>query len=87
MVSVILHLVIHSITWKRLVKDALQLETIVVQTAGIDKNPLYLFKVTFSVIKSLLLWFFFIAINVNKNKCKNTLYQEIAELLCYDTEE
>ena len=31
--------------------------------------------------------FFFIAINVNKNKFKNTLYQEIAELLCYDTEE
>lgn len=87
MVSVILHLVIHSITWKRLVKDALQLETIVVQTAGIDKNPLYLFKVTFSVIDSLLLWFFFIAINVNKNKFKNTLHQEIAELLCYDTEE
>lgn len=54
MVSVILHLVIHSITRKRLVKDALQLETIGVQTAGINKNPLYLFKVTFSVIESLL---------------------------------
>ena len=80
-------MVIHSVTWKRLVKDALHLETTGVQAAGIDKNPLYLFKVTFSVIDSLLLWFFFIAINVNKNKFKNTLHQEIAELLCYDTEE
>lgn len=85
MVSVILYLVIHSITLKRLVKDALQLETIRVQSAGIDKNPLYLFKVTVSVVESLLLWIFVIAINV-KNKCKNTLYQEI-ELPCYDTEE
>lgn len=55
MVSVILYLVIHSITLKRLVKDALQLETIGVQSAGIDKNPLYLFKVTVSVVESLLL--------------------------------
>ena len=84
MVSVILHLVIHSVTWKRLVKDALHLETTGVQAAGIDKNPLYLFKVTFSVIESLLVCFF-IAINV-QYKCKNTLYQEI-ELRCYGTEE